>query len=124
MSLTREVLEAKKQQISSVPCGFCRACCTHDRVVLGPADDPKAFRWHVEDGYAVLDRQADGACVYLTAEGCGIHERAPLICRRFDCRVLFLLTPEAVRRRREAQNPQMAQVYDAGRERASTLTAD
>ena len=30
------------------------------------------------------------SCVYLGDAGCTIHERAPYVCRKFDCRVRFL----------------------------------
>lgn len=118
---SRAQLEAARQRDATVPCGACRACCKHDRVFLGPRDDPRAYRWHLEDGYPVLDRQPGGECVYLTPQGCGIHERAPEICRRMDCRVLVLLTPPDVQARRSQENPQMAAVYAAGRERLPTL---
>jgi len=121
--LDAQALEALKKLPSRVPCGNCRACCSSDRVMLGPSDDPRAYRWHVEDGYAVLDRQSNGDCVYLTDRGCSMHDRAPSICRRFDCRVLFLTTPEEIRQRRIRENPQMAEVYLAGSARADTLTA-
>lgn len=116
-----KALEARKQQVADVPCGACRACCVQDRIFLGPTDDPKSYRWHIEDGYAVLDRKPNGECIYLGDAGCSIHERAPSICRRFDCRVLVLTTPAERMRLRIQQNPQMAQVYQAGLERMSTL---
>lgn len=96
-----------------VPCNGCTACCWNDRVFLGPQDDPAAFKWHEEGGYAVLDRKADGSCVYVTPEGCSIHGKAPAICKRMDCRELFKNTPPNVRERREAENPQMVHVYAA-----------
>ncbi len=108
---------------NSVPCNGCTACCKHDRVFLGPKDNPKAYRWHVEDGYAVLDRTADGSCVYLTPTGCGIHETAPTICKRMDCRELCQATLPERRAQREIENPQMKLVYEAGRERLHTLKA-
>ncbi len=114
-------LEARRRRPADVPCNGCTACCSHDRVVLGPDDDPRAFRWHVEDGYAVVDRRANGDCIYLSPAGCSIHGAAPMICRRMDCRVLYAITPPEVRRMREAQNPQMAEVYRAGAARLDTL---
>ncbi len=108
-----------------MPCGGCTACCVNDVVVLGPQDAPDAFQWHFESfrgqRVAALDRKANGECVYLTPTGCGIHGRAPVICTRMDCRVLLLLTPDDVQRRRVAENPQMERVYVAGRERLATL---
>ena len=114
-------IEERRKQPAAVPCNGCTACCKHDRVFLGPKDDPKAYRWHVEDVYAVLDRNEDGSCVYLTPAGCGIHGSAPDICRRMDCRVLFMKTAPEMRAARELQNPQMVHVYAAGRDRLHTL---
>ena len=120
--LTLAQLESRRQQASEVPCGDCRACCSHDRIFLGPKDDPRAFQWHLENGYAVLDRKVNGECVYLTPAGCGIHGKAPDICRRMDCRVLYLLTPAEVRQRRISENPHMTLVYQAGAYRRHTLS--
>lgn len=79
------------------------------------------YRWHVEDGYAVLDRKANGECTYLTPEGCGIHGSAPQICQRFDCRELVQRTSQGQQIIRVQQNPQMEHIYSAGAERLQTL---
>lgn len=84
-------------------------------------DDPKAYRWHVDRGYAVLDKKADGSCFYLAADGCSIHDKAPSICKRMDCRALYTKTAPEMRAARELQNPQMVHVYAAGRDRLHTL---
>lgn len=114
-------LEAKRQQHADVPCDGCTACCKSDRVCLGPKDDPTAYLWHEEDGYAVLDRKDNGDCTYLTDTGCGIRGHAPDICKRMDCRVLFLMTTEPVRASRQIDNPQMTLIYQAGAARLHTL---
>ena len=101
--------------MTNVPCNGCTACCKQDRVVLGPLDDPKAYAWHEEEGYAVLDRKAGGECIYLAADGCSIHGRAPQICQRFDCRELLTNTPQEMQRKREQENPQMRLIYAAAR---------
>lgn len=119
MDITR--LEELRKQPSTVNCNGCTSCCKSDRVFLGPKDDPKAYRWHVEDGYAVLDRKDNGDCTYITESGCGIHGSAPDICKRMDCRVLFMLTPTALRAIRQEENPQMTSVYQAGLTRLHTL---
>lgn len=117
-----ELLELKKHP-SDVPCGGCHACCKQDRVTLGPSDDLDSFKWHLEFGRPTLDRKPNGECTYLTDRGCSIHGAQPDICRRFDCRVLFLTTPKTQRRIRVAQNPTMADVYSAGKKRLGTLEA-
>jgi Fe-S-cluster containining protein len=62
----------------------------------------------------VLDRQPNGDCIFLGPTGCEVHGAAPEICRRFDCRVLYLLTPADQQAARVAQNAQMGLVYAAG----------
>jgi len=39
--------------------------------------------------YMILDRNPNGACVYLDADACTIWDRAPWACREFDCRTMF-----------------------------------
>ena len=118
--MTRDELIARKEQVADVPCGTCHACCERDRIVLRD-DEYERFAWHWEGLQRVLDRKANGQCVYLTARGCAVHDNAPDICRRFDCRVLFLITPKSVRRQRIEQNPTMRGVYEAGKRRLQTL---
>ena len=86
-----------------VPCGPCRECCRHNIIkriegVDEPADyltcrmedlEPEMTR-HPQ-GVAmkdeiVLQQKPNGDCVYLTPAGCSIWERAPVVCRVFDCR--------------------------------------
>lgn len=118
--MTRDDLIARKQQVADVPCGTCHACCERDRIVLTEQESAR-FAWNFEGPQRVLDRKPDGSCIYLTARGCSVHDDAPDICRRFDCRVLFLITPKGVRRQRVEQNPTMRLVYDAGKRRLDTL---
>lgn len=114
-------LDEMKALPATVPCGTCRACCMSDRVVLRD-DEAECYRWHHEAGSKVLDRKSNGECVYLTARGCSVHDAPPDICRRFDCRILFLTTPKWRRRQRVIENPSMRLVYDAGKRRADTLS--
>jgi hypothetical protein len=58
-------------------------------------DDVEAYRTVptlMADGgpRLMLARKEDGGCVYLGEAGCTIHDRAPWVCRRFDCRKLVL----------------------------------
>lgn len=119
--MTQSELLALRSRTASVPCEGCRACCKSDRIVLSEKDDAARFAWHFEQGVRVLDRKPNDECIYLTADGCGRHGDAPDICKRFDCRVLFLVTPKPMRRIRIEQNPTMKFVYEAGKIRASTL---
>ena len=118
--MTHDELLALKIQPSNVPCGTCRACCKHDVIYLCEEESHK-FTWHLEQDRKVINRKPNDECVYLTATGCSVHNDAPDICKRFDCRVLFLLTPKANRRIRIMQNPSMVDVYEAGKTRLHTL---
>ena len=77
--------------VASVPCNGCRQCCIGDIIRLLPADDPTQYRTMPHpffSGHLALERDAEGNCVYLTPTGCGIHGRAPQMCREMDCRNL------------------------------------
>lgn len=115
-----EQLRQRMSQHADVPCGSCSACCKKDTIKLGPKDDLSLYKWHLENGVPVLDRKANGECIYHK-NGCSIHASRPDVCKRFDCRVLFLITPKDKRRIRVQQNPTMRNVYDAGKRRLSTL---
>lgn len=70
----------------------------------------------------VLKMKLNGDCVYLGEDGCTIHGRAPKICRVFDCRRWFLSKTRAERRRLVRNGHASKEVFDAGRERAASLT--
>jgi hypothetical protein len=82
-----------------VPCGTCRACCRNQRILLEPDElgyltVPTARGQHGTP-VRMLQHQPDGACIYLTEQGCSIHERAPRACQSFDCRAWLRLFPES-----------------------------
>lgn len=118
--MTPAELQARKSQPAKVPCNGCTACCLRDTIHLTDAEAER-FPWHLEAGCKVLDRQPGGACALLGTRGCTVHENPPDLCRRFDCRVLFLSTPKDLRRVRVTQNPTMRAVYEAGKRRLATL---
>lgn len=121
--MSPEQLDALRKRHSNVPCGACNACCKSDRIILGPTDSRENYRWHQEGSQDVLDRKENGECVYLTEAGCGIHDNAPDICKRFDCRVLVQITPAWRQGVRITQNPNLFFVYKAGQQRLHTLKA-
>ena len=102
-----------------VPCNGCVACCRRENVLVsaGFGDDVSTFtvEREVRPGVFALAAQANGDCTYLDAEaGCTIHDRRPMICRSFDCRI------EAVAedRKTRVQDGRLdAAVLRAGRER-------
>jgi Fe-S-cluster containining protein len=116
----------------AVPCGSCRACCHNEIVVLFPekGDDLASFE-HIEvvdaEGtkFAVLKMHKEtGACVYLGENGCTIHDRAPAVCRAFDCRGYFLSMTRADRRLTEKHSRQKEEIFAAARKRLHTLTPE
>jgi uncharacterized protein len=114
---------------ASVPCNGCRACCHGDLIVLHPenGDDPSAYETepfsHPLTGKPclALKHKHNGECVYLGPEGCTIHDRAPVICREFDCRRMYLSVPRAERRRLISAGVLDKEVLEAGRKRVHTL---
>jgi Fe-S-cluster containining protein len=67
----------------------------------------------------VLELTDDGACVYLGPDGCTIHDRAPIICRTFDCRRFVQMNFRNRADRRAAAS--QSDVVRAGMERMKTL---
>lgn len=59
---------AEKAMEGDNPCGTCRACCIVPE--LSEGDEYKA---------------AYTPCRHLCATGCGIYERRPTVCKRFEC---------------------------------------
>lgn len=122
-------LVAGRAQRADVPCNGCTACCRRDLIVLHPeaGDDPDAYETvevvHPLNGSKALAlaQGPDGSCVYLGPTGCTIHDRAPHICRTFDCRRFFLALNRTVRRRGLAAGIFDASIIAAGRARLGTL---
>jgi len=66
--------------------------------------------------YLILDRHANGDCVYLGQVGCTIWERAPYECRKFDCRMVYK-NSDRVGRKLAIKNGHMSkEIFDRGRE--------
>lgn len=115
-------------EVANVPCGSCTACCRNEFKLLIPeaGDDVSAYQVEWVDipklgKRAMLANKPNGECVYLTESGCSIHDRAPRICRAFDCRRFFKLHTRAERREMVAKGQASVDVLAAGRERADTL---
>ena len=71
----------------AVPCAGCTDCCRGRQLVaLGPTDDASAYKTQIVGGVVALAMKPNGDCIYLQPGGCGIHARAPAVCRAFDCR--------------------------------------
>lgn len=66
--------------------------------------------------YLILNRHANGDCVYLGANGCTIHDRAPYVCRLFDCRDVFKRSDRQGRRLAVKAGDMSQEIFDRGRE--------
>lgn len=85
-----------KTPIGKVACKGCKACCEGGLVGLHPedGDDVSSYvtrKYTREDGVDAfaLEIKNNGSCVYLGKSGCTIHNRRPIVCRTFDCRLLY-----------------------------------
>lgn len=115
---------------SNVPCNGCTACCRGDTIMLHPelGDDPGTFLTEPAHnpltGKAglMLQHKPNGECVYLGEGGCTIHERAPVICREYDCRMQFAGLSRQQRRWLVKRGMFSQATMQAGRKRAHTLT--
>lgn len=112
----------------SVPCNGCTLCCHRDMIMLMPeaGDDVDSYEHEIRTvpgvgSIATVKKGADGYCIYLGANGCTIHDRAPTICKSFDCRDLYRSKTRHERRRLVAKGVCSKEVFDAGRVRLHTL---
>lgn len=114
---------------TTVPCNGCRACCLHDLILLHPerGDRPGDYQTFETTnpltGKAAhaLKRNAHNNCIYLGERGCTIHDRAPVVCREFDCRAVFRKWTRAERRHLIAKGLIGREVFEAGRKRLGSL---
>lgn len=111
-----------------VPCNGCTLCCRRDMIMILPeeGDDLESYEHEIRTipgvgSIATVKKGANGFCIYLGENGCTIHERAPTICKTFDCRDLYRMKTRHERRRLIATGMASKAVFDAGRERLHTL---
>jgi Fe-S-cluster containining protein len=105
---------------ATVQCGSCTACCYQAVVLMDEEHGYEAESIPTPDGVLLLlKRRDDGACVYLTEDGCSIHDARPACCRVFHCgRWYARLTPgmrKEMLRRGDANDRRMLK---AGKRRA------
>jgi Fe-S-cluster containining protein len=78
----------------SYECRRCNRCCRDKIIKLNPYEVARLARSrgmdtttfierHTTAGGTVLRFGEDGACVFLTPEGCGVHPDRPLVCRLY-----------------------------------------
>ncbi|SRR5712691_8211900 len=110
---------------TNVTCNGCRLCCLHDLILLHPECGDRIEDYDCvpamnpltgKQGFA-LRRNENSECIYLGPDGCTIHDRAPVICREFDCRALYRKLGRTERRSLISRGLIDKKVLDAGRER-------
>lgn len=114
---------------ATVPCGSCRLCCINAAIVLHPqcGDIVETYERrataHPLTGETVfmLKHKPNGDCVYLGPDGCTIHDRAPAICKEFDCRRAFLKFRRHERKQLVRSGAVDQATFDAGKQRLHTL---
>ena len=90
--LKRELLTRESQ--FSYTCNQCSRCCYDKRIQVNPYEVARLARNkglsstdlianYLEPGKPYLDNRSDGACVFLTDQGCGVHADRPLVCRLY-----------------------------------------
>ena len=115
---------------ANVPCNGCRACCINDMIVLHPEMGDDASTYLTEPttnpitGKPVLQlrHKPNGECIYLGDTGCTIHDRAPAICREYDCRRNFLQFSRNERRHFVKIGLMSKEKFAEGRRRLHTLS--
>lgn len=113
-------------QTVNVPCNGCTACCRGELILLHPENGDDVSLYETMDvknpltGIAskALTHKPNGDCFYLAANGCTIHDTAPVICRKFDCRRFVKLIGNRADRRKAATG---SATVRAGIERMKTL---
>jgi Fe-S-cluster containining protein len=78
----------------SYRCGRCSRCCYYKGIQVNPyevlrlsrnrnTDTTEFLRRYTDAGGTFLRQRSDGACIFLTTEGCGVYPDRPLVCRLY-----------------------------------------
>ncbi|HUO97168.1 MAG TPA: YkgJ family cysteine cluster protein [Rhizomicrobium sp.] len=93
MTPTEQQRDARKQAFGYT-CRACSRCCAHKVIQVNPYEIARLARGmamstadfrarYTERGGAILKRNDDDVCVFLTDKGCGVHPDRPLVCRLY-----------------------------------------
>lgn len=122
-----EFLQSIGATVGAPPCGGCTRCCLNVVVrLLDGVDDPESYLTQPHPkpdatGALMLARKRDHrgeVCVYLGETGCTIHDRAPSLCKQFDCRVSAVILSATKARKRDDIN---LMVWRRGRDLVNQL---
>jgi len=86
-------MQRKILPIKFVPCNGCTLCCQGDAIRLTEEDKAEDYLTETHPyipGALMLAHKPNGDCIYLAETGCGIHDRAPSLCRSADCRSITI----------------------------------
>jgi Fe-S-cluster containining protein len=83
-----------RQRAFSFVCRACSRCCTGKIIMAGPHEvlgmsrllgisTTEFLALYSDNGGTTLRSEADGRCVFVTASGCRVHSRRPLVCRLY-----------------------------------------
>lgn len=75
-------------------CNRCLGCCRDKKIQLNPyevarlaghcgIDTTEFIERYTDQGGTLLKFRPDGRCIFLDAEGCGVHPARPLVCRLY-----------------------------------------
>ena len=78
----------------SFECKRCTRCCHHKAILIGPYEIVRLARGlgvstteflkrFADPGGIALRIGTDGACVFLSSDGCRVHPDRPLVCRLY-----------------------------------------
>jgi uncharacterized protein len=110
---------SRKLPMNVVPCNGCTLCCQGDAIRLEEEDRAEDFQTEPHPyipGALMLAHKPNGECIYLDANGCSIHDRAPSLCRVADCRAVALKLDFETARRLHLLGRLDFRVWDRGRE--------
>jgi len=83
----------RQSERKDVPCNGCTLCCQKDAIKLYPEDNPADYLTEPHsyiEGALMIAHKPNGECIYLSENGCTIHDRAPSLCKAADCRFLAI----------------------------------
>lgn len=90
--MTHPQHEAARQEPFGYICRACSACCPHKYIQVNPYEVARLARHlgistteflavFTEQGGAILKRDREDVCLFLTAHGCSVYPERPLVCR-------------------------------------------
>lgn len=105
----------------NVPCDGCTLCCQNgDLLRLLPEDDELLYMTQPHPfmrGEKALAHKENGDCIYLDRKtGCTIHAHRPVMCRTFDCRILYKNTPKVKAKHLVNQGLLSQELFNRGKE--------